>query len=140
MDIDILDLSPATVGMFDVVLCLGVLYHMRHPLLALEKLRAVTRELLIIETAVDLEGHRRPGMIFYPQRELNNDPTNWWGPNSRAITAMLEDVGFGRVRRVDRPPRAPYRAARALWHWSRGKNTLRNAFRQDRAAFHAYCA
>jgi len=41
-------------GSFDVVLFLGVLYHLRHPLLALERVAAVTGELLILETEVDL--------------------------------------------------------------------------------------
>lgn len=56
MEIDVLDLSPETVGEFDIVLFLGVLYHMRHPLLALERVASVTREILIVETVVDLLG------------------------------------------------------------------------------------
>ena len=47
LDIDVMDLSPERVGTFDVVLFLGVLYHLRHPLLALERIASVTRELLI---------------------------------------------------------------------------------------------
>src|SRR5713101_1737289 len=50
MEIDVLELSPERVGTFDIVLFLGVLYHMRHPLLALERVASVTRELLIVET------------------------------------------------------------------------------------------
>src|SRR5471032_3308631 len=50
LDIDAMDISPERVGTFDVVLFLGVLYHLRHPLLALERVAAVTRDLLIIET------------------------------------------------------------------------------------------
>ena len=83
-------------------------------------------------------GFARPAMAFYPARELNNDPTNWWGPNIPAMRGMLESVGFDRVDTVT-PTRGPmYRAARAAYHRLRGKNRFRPAFRQDRAVFHAY--
>src|SRR5512134_2720666 len=49
-DIDPLELSPEKIGTFDLVLCLGVLYHMRHPLLALERVASVTRGRLILQT------------------------------------------------------------------------------------------
>jgi tRNA (mo5U34)-methyltransferase len=137
LDIDVMDLSPERVGTFDVVLFLGVLYHLRHPLLALERIASVTRELLILETAVDMVGIRRPAMAFYPGRELGRDPTNWWGPNIPAVHGMLRDTGFQRVRTVTPMPSAPYRLARAVAHRVRGKNRLASAFRQDRAVFHA---
>ncbi len=137
LDIDVMDLSPARVGTFDVVLCLGVLYHLRHPLLALERIASVTRELLILETAVDMIGIRRPAMAFYPGRELGGDPTNGWGPNIPAVHGMLRDVGFQQVRTVTQVPSAAYRLARAVAHRLRGKNRLVPAFRQQRAVFHA---
>jgi tRNA (mo5U34)-methyltransferase len=140
VDIDVMDLSPDRIGTFDLVLFLGVLYHLRHPLLALERVASVTREWLILETVVDMMGIERPAVAFYADRELNNDPTNWWGPNTAAVTAMLQSVGFARVRTVTATPGAPYRAARAVYHRLRGKNTLREAFRQDRAVFHAHVA
>jgi tRNA (mo5U34)-methyltransferase len=135
--IDVMDLSPERVGAFDVVLFLGVLYHLPHPLLALERVASVTRDLLILETVVDMVGFHRPAVAFYPNRELGNDPTNWWGPNVPAVEAMLRTVGFERVRTITPLPSLPYRAARAIFHTVRGKNRLAAAFRQDRAAFHA---
>ncbi len=137
IDIDVMDLSPERVGTFDLVLFLGVLYHLPHPLLALEKVASVTRGTLILETVVDLVGLQRPAVAFYPGRDLNNDPTNWWGPNPAAVAGMLETVGFQDVRTVTHLPGALYRAARALSHQLRGKNRLAAAFRQDRAVFHA---
>ena len=137
IDIDVMDLTPERVGTFDVVLFLGVLYHLRHPFLALERVASVAREYLIVETVVDLVGFRRPAMAFYPGRELNKDPTNWWGPNLPAVKGMLESLGFREVIVPTRLPNAAYRAARALYHRIRGKNTLAEAFRQDRAVFHA---
>jgi len=137
IDIDVMDLTPARVGTFDVVLLLGVLYHLPHPLLALEKVASVTRGTLILETVVDLVGLQRPAMAFYPGRELNDDPTNWWGPNPEAVRGMLASVGFERVHTVTPLPNALYRAARAVAHHVKGRNRLDLAFRQDRAVFHA---
>jgi tRNA (mo5U34)-methyltransferase len=102
-ELDVLDLSPETVGVFDVVFFLGVLYHMKHPLLALERVFSVTRELLIMSTFVDATWTRRPAAAFYPRAEANSDPTNWWGPNPGAVVAMLETAGFTRVDVVDGP-------------------------------------
>jgi len=137
VDIDVMELSPERLGTFDVVLFLGVLYHLRHPLLALEKVASVTRHLLVLETVVDMVGFGRPAAAFYPDRELNRDPTNWWGPNPAAVHGMLRSVGFEQVRTVTEPPSAVYRAARAVYHHMRGKNRAARAFRQDRAVFHA---
>jgi tRNA (mo5U34)-methyltransferase len=95
--IQVLDLSPETVGVFDVVLFLGILYHMKHPLLTLERVASVTRQQLIMQTQVDLVAIKRPAIAFYPGTELNGDPTNWVGPNPAAVLAMLEMVGFRRV-------------------------------------------
>jgi tRNA (mo5U34)-methyltransferase len=75
-------------------------------------------------------------MAMYPGRELNNDPTNWWGPNPAAICGMLESLEFQDVKTVTRLPNAAHRAARAAYHALKGKNSLPEAFRQDRAVFH----
>jgi len=137
VDIDVMELSPQRVGIFDVVLFLGVLYHLPHPLLALERVASVTRGLLVLETVVDLVGFRRPAAAFYPGRQLNDDPTNWWGPNAAAVQAMLRTVGFTSVRPVTRQRSAMYRGLRAIAHRVKGKNQLAPAFRQDRMVFHA---
>ena len=79
--IDVFDLSPETVGTFDVVLFLGVLYHVKDPMGALEHVASVTAGQAIIETEVDLMLLRRPAAAFYPSTEPNTDPTNWWGLN-----------------------------------------------------------
>ena len=136
--LDVLDLSPDKIGTFDVVFFLGVLYHLPNPLLALESVASVSRGLLILETVVDMVGIGRPAAAFYPDKELNNDPTNWWGPNHAAVQGMLTSVGFSRVDVITPARSAPYRAARAVYHRIRGKNTVAAAFRQDRAVFHAY--
>jgi tRNA (mo5U34)-methyltransferase len=137
-EIDVMEMSPDRLGTHDVVLFLGVLYHMRHPLLALERAASVTRERLVVETVADLVGVRAPAMAFYPGRELNNDPTNWWAPNLACLEGMLRDVGFSRVERITRIPSAPYRAARAVYHRWTGRNAVSRAFRQERVVMHAF--
>ncbi|MHC4127538.1 MAG: DUF1698 domain-containing protein [Planctomycetota bacterium] len=138
MDIDVLDLSPQRVGVFDVTLFLGVLYHLRHPMLALEKVAGVTGELLILETAVDMVHVHRPCLAFYPGAELKGDPTNWFGPNPAAVEAMLRSVGFPNVKTVYRDSLAR-RAGRAIkWRLRDHGQALAAGFRQGRAVFHAW--
>jgi tRNA (mo5U34)-methyltransferase len=99
-ELEVLDVSPGTVGIFDIVLFLGVLYHMRHPLLALEKVFSVTGEMLILETHVDLRTCEWPAMRFYPGAEFAGDGSNWWGPNPVAVEEMLKDVGFRTIKTI----------------------------------------
>jgi len=99
--VDPLDLSVERVGTFDVVFLFGVLYHVRNPLLVLERVAPVCKDLLIVETYVDQRmGEDYPAMVFYPGSELSNDPTNWWGPNACCVEAMLHTVGFPNVETV----------------------------------------
>ena len=102
LDIDALELSPERVGRFDLVLFLGVLYHMPNPLLGLERAASVTAGTLIVETHVDLLDVPEPAMRFYPGSELNGDPSNWWGPNPACIADMLRTVGFDMIHLVPR--------------------------------------
>jgi tRNA (mo5U34)-methyltransferase len=99
LEIDVMDLAPDRIGTFDLVLFVGVLYHMRHPLLALERVASVAGDQLIFDSHTAMIKERDPMMLFYPGTELNNDPTNWWGPNPPAVEAMLRDVGFRRIER-----------------------------------------
>lgn len=103
---DVLDLDAATIGTFDVVLFLGVLYHMRHPLLALERVAPLVnaRGMLIVESYTDLTTLETPAMRFFPGDEANDDVTNWWGPNAACIEAMLRDVGFTHTKTLDAHP------------------------------------
>ena len=120
LDLDCLDLSPESVGVHDLVLFLGVLYHLKHPLLGLERVASVTGERLILETHVDLMDVEQPAMLFYPERELADDPTNWWGPNVPAVEAMLRTVGFERTevvhRHLDGPHGKAARSGRVVIH------------------------
>jgi tRNA (mo5U34)-methyltransferase len=83
---------------FDVVLFLGVLYHLRHPLLALDSLRSLTREVVLLETAVaDHElGPLRasPFVRFYEGDELGGDPSNWFAPSVAALRSWCRSSGL----------------------------------------------
>jgi tRNA (mo5U34)-methyltransferase len=116
-EIDVLDLSPDRVGRFDLVLFLGVLYHMRHPLLALEKVASVAKDQLIVETHVDMLAIDPPAMAFYPGTELNNDPTNRCGPNPAMVHALLKAAGFRRVQTFAGPFRLPTSTRMTFHAW-----------------------
>lgn len=136
--IDVLDLSPEQIGMFDVVLFLGVLYHMKHPLLSLERVASVTREMVVVETVVDMLWQRRPALAFYPQDELGHDATNWFGPNPSAMVGMLKAVGFKRVEIISGLRPFYFRFARAAYlRWKRG-NQFWSMLRTDRIVVHAW--
>lgn len=97
-DIDVFDISPSKIGTHDVVLFLGVLYHLKNPFGGLEIVHSVTREMAVIETQVDALYVNAPVMRYYRGSELNNDPTNFWAPNTLCLESMLKDVGFRRVK------------------------------------------
>ncbi len=110
---------------FDVVLLLGVLYHLRDPLSALRRVARVTGELAVIETVcmVVPGNEHHPLWELFPTDELNGDPTNWWAGNARGIEAMCRAAGFRHVDVRARPPEdAPpaegkdYHYGRAIFH------------------------
>ncbi len=96
------ELDPANIGRFDYVLFLGVLYHAPDPLGYLAKVRSVCNGTAIIETHVDALEIDRPALIFYPGATLNNDPSNFFGPNEAAVIALCKEVGFASVEVVNR--------------------------------------
>jgi tRNA (mo5U34)-methyltransferase len=117
LDIEFQKLSVYDVGTlgerFDIVLFMGVLYHLRHPLLALDLLyenvvgdmlvfqsmqrgsaeaHAVNEDYPFFETA-HFDAPDYPKMHFIEHRYAG-DPTNWWAPNAACVEAMLRSSGF----------------------------------------------
>jgi tRNA (mo5U34)-methyltransferase len=106
------DLATLDAEAFDVVLFLGVLYHLRHPLLGLEAVAGVTGDLLVVQTLTmpgeervqaptdmsidDRDELLRPGWpaMAFVEHELAGDPTNWWAPNAACVEAMLRSCGL----------------------------------------------
>ena len=111
---DLFGLDPDAIGRFDLVLFLGVLYHLRHPLLALERLAHLCQDQVIVESELAsprglwgavkrrIRGadNATSSMLFHESDELNHDPTNWWTPTPKCIEAMLRSCGFCGVRTV----------------------------------------
>lgn len=116
-DIEFRKLSVYDVGelreRFDLVLFMGVLYHLRHPLLALDLIHEhVTRDVLVFQSMqrgndqVDAVGadyafweadhFNLPGYpkLHFIERRYAGDPTNWWIPNTACAEAMLRSAGF----------------------------------------------
>jgi tRNA (mo5U34)-methyltransferase len=136
-DIDVMELSAEAVGRFDVVLFLGVLYHLRHPLLALERVASVTADHLIMDTRTDMLFHAAPAIAFYPGSELEADATNWCGPNLPALTSMLRSVGFERVEVIYQWS-LPERIARAVTRFIRHGESPIRLVQQGKVVIHAW--
>ncbi len=137
LDIELRQLSVYDVGAlgerFDIVFFIGVLYHLRHPLLALDLIHEhVARDLLVFQSmqrGSDKVTEVRPDYDFWEtaifddpgwpklhfiERDYSRDPTNWWAPNRACSEAMLRSAGFSVIghpedevficRRAERPP------------------------------------
>jgi tRNA (mo5U34)-methyltransferase len=111
---NVYSLSAERYGRFDLVLFLGVIYHLRHPLLALDRIHDVCapEATLLVEThmidegLVDAEGEWRaladfhadlssmPLVQYYPANMLGGDPTSQWAPSRVALEGWLQGSGF----------------------------------------------
>lgn len=103
LDIDVPSLNPAALGQFDVVLFLGVLYHVKDPYSSLEAAARMCSDQLIIETVTALHFETLPAMRLYKPGELSGDPTNFWAPNVPALELMLDTFGFSRIEAIPSP-------------------------------------
>lgn len=106
---DVATIPPAQLGTFDVVLFLGVLYHLQDPLGVLRRVAAVTAGMAVIETeAVALHGQPDRALVeFFPGLELGGDPTNWWAPTASALGGLCRAAGFGTTEVIVGPPEQP---------------------------------
>jgi tRNA (mo5U34)-methyltransferase len=98
LQVSVESLRDKPIGKFDIVLMLGVLYHAIDPLGYLRAAFEHTKEMLILETHVNLNDLPYPAIAYYPGGALADDPTNYWGPNHLAVVGMLKDVGFTQVK------------------------------------------
>jgi tRNA (mo5U34)-methyltransferase len=113
---DVYELDPRVMGEFDVTLALGLVYHLKHLVLGLEKLYGVTRELLIVETAIIPPEQTPPPFVqslgrleqtLHPLACVENSAAgpeavfNWFLPSPAALKTLLENVGFDDVAIVD---------------------------------------
>jgi tRNA (mo5U34)-methyltransferase len=98
---------------FDLVIFMGVLYHLRHPLLALDLIHEhVAGDLLLFQSMQRGDSHIEPieknydfwtkdqfdapgyPKLHFVEHKYADDPTNWWVPNRACVEAMLRSSGF----------------------------------------------
>jgi len=120
---------------WDLVLFMGVLYHLRHPLLALDVVGRRFRRLLVLQTLTmpgeeraeqpeDLPLERRSRLLepgwpkaAFIEHGLAGDETNWWAPNAAGVEAMARSAGIEPVSHpahetwICRPARAAHGGA-----------------------------
>lgn len=103
---NVTDITPKAFGTFDLVMFFGVLYHLRNPILALERLHAVCTGTLLLQTlSEELSGTSDvPYAKFYPfgmpsgpAEAPQFDPTVFWVPNVACVDAMVRSAGFVEV-------------------------------------------
>ena len=104
---------PSLGERFDIVLFMGVLYHLRYPMLALDILHEhVAADLLVFQSMMRGNNECRPlardyrfedrepfddptyPRLHFIEHKYAGDPTNWWVPNRAAAAAMLRSAGF----------------------------------------------
>ncbi len=151
--LNVYDLQPDTLGMFDIVFFFGVYYHLKNPILALERIASVTREYAIVESHIMgqtqpakrskfaifrqiFQGKRKDNCSvdfddeglsrFYEHDELGNDPTNWWTPNVPCLLQTVRAAGFPRVELV-----TCYDGNRAIVRAYKGPRTVGKALTED---------
>jgi tRNA (mo5U34)-methyltransferase len=98
---------------FDVVLFMGVLYHLRHPLLALDLIHEhVAKDLFVFQSMqrgsskswtpandyhfweTDVFDEPEFPQMYFIENRYAGDPTNWWIPNRSCVEGMLRSAGF----------------------------------------------
>jgi tRNA (mo5U34)-methyltransferase len=105
---------------FDLVIFMGVLYHLRHPLLALDLIREhVALDMLLFQSMQRGSKHVLPldedykfnetdiffetgyPKLHFVEHQYSNDWTNWWVPNRACTEAMLRSAGFAIDKRIE---------------------------------------
>jgi len=97
---------------FDIIIFMGVFYHLRYPMLALDIVAQKVKKMMIFQTLTmpgeevfqtkpDMMLNERKNMLkkgwpvmAFIERRLAKDPTNWWAPNHACIEAMLRTSGL----------------------------------------------
>jgi len=90
-------LDPLRHGCFDVVYCFGLLYHLRHPLLALDRIYAVTRELTLIQSQIFSGYAPEAGTMLFFNETWRGSYTNWFVPTPQALLDMVSSIGYRRI-------------------------------------------
>ena len=107
---------------FDVVVFIGVLYHLKHPLYALEKIASVCKQTMYFQSVVrgDSDQDFNPKddypiteeaifrqenfpKLYFLEKSFNGDESNWWFATHSCLKAMLRTVGFRTIENTSHP-------------------------------------
>jgi hypothetical protein len=125
VEMTIYDVSPETVGVYDLVFCGSVLLHLMDPVRALARLQSITREQAIIATAIRVDSSTEPSALFVGHHRGDA----WWLPNRACLEAMVQSAGFAgwewvsefRLDYADGRPGNPHGVIRA-WNGTESYN------------------
>ncbi|OLD57318.1 MAG: hypothetical protein AUI54_03230 [Acidobacteria bacterium 13_1_40CM_2_56_5] len=110
-----------SLGPFDIVVFIGVLYHLRHPLYAIDKVASICKDTMYLQSLVrgdsgdfvpapnyplsEYEVFKRPKFprMYFIEKSINDDASNWWVPNTSCLMAMARSAGFRNVRESSHP-------------------------------------
>lgn len=109
-----------SLGEFDFVIFIGVLYHLKHPLFALEKAASICKDTMYLHSLLHGEGHyetldnyefeqrnffddRNFPRMYFIEKSFNNDQSNWWIPNRSCLKAMARVAGFRKIEDTKYP-------------------------------------
>jgi tRNA (mo5U34)-methyltransferase len=150
---EVYDVAAVEKG-FDLILFMGVFYHLRYPLLALDLVAAKVSRLFVFQTLTmpgdeiltpepdytlsQREVFLEPGWpkMAFVEHQFAADPTNWWVPNAAAVEAMLRSAGLRVLHRLDRetyvcePGGAGHREFQRQGYWERDAALARRARRR----------
>jgi len=145
-ELQVYDLAYLPVS-FDLVLFMGVFYHLRYPLLALDIVAEKAKRLMVFQSLTmpgvtvqkntdgydidDREVLARPGWpkMAFIEHSFANDPTNWWIPNHACIEAVLRSAGFSLLARpgheiyICKPQKTRRTEASSYRKWLRGASS-----------------
>jgi hypothetical protein len=123
LEMSVYEATEDRLGRFDVVFFFGTLYHLRHPLFALDLMNLICDGEIYVESAIldDFSpyngglGHGYPGrqMVaeFYPATEYGGNFTNWWVPTLACMGHMVVSAGWPSVevwKLADHPTQLPH--------------------------------
>jgi tRNA (mo5U34)-methyltransferase len=117
--VSVYELSPESIGTFDMVMCSDLLLHLTNPVRALQRIRTVTRGYALIVDMYDPYLDRAGRNLFHYRGGIYE--TVWWTFSLTGLEQMIRDAGFSRVTMLDRfalgsaraegiPPRVIFRA------------------------------
>jgi tRNA (mo5U34)-methyltransferase len=109
------DLPAQYAWRFNVVLMMGLYYHLKHPLLGLERAWEVTDEVLLIEGEVDRFGWDVPARATFYKDQYLGDPTNWWVPTVKCLEDWCWCLEGAQKVEIIYPMLVPSRAGVRVW-------------------------